>query len=77
MSKQDIQESRMGGYKSATGDKFDCLYFSDQRRTIAIKMPHLDHFNNVGCGNKFCELEANSIEEAKEKLAKEIGPGSF
>ena len=63
----------LGKYTAQTGEKFHFLFDPQNKIGRAIVFTS----DQVGSGFDFCQVEAISAAEAREKLAKKIGPGSF
>lgn len=67
----------LGIYVNDAGDKFACHYFPVRKTATVVKMPHLTTGNSTGVGRHHCEVIANSKDEAKTAIEKELGPGSW
>ena len=65
----------LGIFTTQDGKQYDCQYFRDEKEVVAIgPLPPPGH---VGARGEAFTDKAETEEDAKEKITKALGPGSF
>jgi len=65
----------LGIYQTVDGKEYDCHFLPEGK--VAQAIGPLPEGGQIGSPGVAFEVSANSKQDAKEKLTREIGPGGF
>ena len=69
---------RLGFYDTEDRKRYDCFFFSKENERIAFAIGPIESGNYRGpAHDPKIEVEAQTESEAKDNIAKKLGPGCF